>query len=765
MKKISITFLFMFLISGVHLNAMHLVGGEISYTCNGEISEGMYSYNISLIVYRDCTCPIGTPTCADFDDTALARVYDAENNFINLVELNIAGRENIQPNISDLCIEELPNVCVESSIGYEASVTLPFSEGGYTILYQRCCRNATANILNSTATGSTYLVTIPPQNLVACNNSPVFSNFPPIAICAGYPFEFDHAAIDADGDSLIYELCTPFNGASFDMPAVVDTLSEPIYEPIIWEDGFSASNPVLSNPKFTINSTTGQLSGLPTTLGLFTVGVCVKEFRNGNLLNTSSRDFQFNVVDCTVAEFLSSCKRPNKIKAQIFYDLNQNKIKEVEEIWLNDLTIQIDPLGILGFPNYLNEGIFFVSPGTYTVSYNQENNENWLLTTDTASHSFNLAMNETKMVNFGVYPTEKISDVQTIITAPPTRCNESIEINIIAKNSGTTLTDGILWFDGDSLAPALFTDEADTTIAPNTHGWFFTDLYPSQIINKKVDVLIPGPVLIEQEDTSFFQLAESLQFKSRVDYADVNGEHSSDGFEYREIRCSFDPNDKLVHPSRPGNYTLFEEALTYTVRFQNTGNDEAYDILITDTIDSNLDLASMQIISSSHLEKLSTKLSDGRVFTFEFRDINLPDSTSNLKGSQGYVSYKIKPKTGLAENTVIKNSAAIYFDLNPPVQTNTVESKMVSEIPVVSINENNTIQQLAIWPNPTKGLIKIDGLKNNSVYAVFNVIGQPVKSGTIQGKTTIDISEATKGIYFISIEKNGKQTVERIIKL
>src|SRR6185503_15254508 len=86
--------------------------------------------------------------------------------------------------------------------------------GGYDIVYVRCCRNATIqNIYSPNGSGATYATHIPDPGIATCNSSPYFVDFPPIVICANAPINFDHKAIDPDGDQLVYSLCTPYDGA------------------------------------------------------------------------------------------------------------------------------------------------------------------------------------------------------------------------------------------------------------------------------------------------------------------------------------------------------------------------------------------------------------------------------------------------------------------------------------------------------------------------------------------------------------------------
>lgn len=129
---------------------------------------------------------------------------------------------------------------------------------------------------------------------------------------------------------------------------------------------------------------------------------------------------------------------------------------------------------------------------------------------------------------------------------------------------------------------------------------------------------------------------------------------------------SYDPNDKQVYPH--GNIDTSQRELTYTIRFQNTGNAEAQHIYITDTLSASINPASFQLLAYSHQPMVQI---DGNKARFNYANINLPDSTSNEPGSHGYIQYKVRLKDNLPVGTTINNTAYIYFDFNAPVVTNT----------------------------------------------------------------------------------------------
>jgi len=271
--------------------ATHIVGGEILYQCLGNDN-----YQITLTVYRDCYN--GAPG-APFDPVASIGIFDVNWKLIKDLRINFIKDDTLPVVLSNPCLALPPNVCVHRS-SYSVVTKLPFKAGGYHLAYQRCCRNQLIrNIPNPLTVGATYYAFIGETAMEECNTSARFNNWPPVAICANEPIDFDHSASDKDGDSLVYRLCTPLEGANQITPQPQPPNQGP-YQPVTWfAPVYSLAN-VLGGQPLKIDAKTGFLTGIPNTLGNFVVGICVDEYRNGQWLSTTRRDFQYNVADCGV---------------------------------------------------------------------------------------------------------------------------------------------------------------------------------------------------------------------------------------------------------------------------------------------------------------------------------------------------------------------------------------------------------------------------------------------------------------------------------
>lgn len=143
--------------------------------------------------------------------------------------------------------------------------------------------------------------------------------------------------------------------------------------------------------------------------------------------------------------------------------------------------------------------------------------------------------------------------------------------------------------------------------------------------------------------------------------------------------CSWDPNDKSVYPEGTGPLHVVDkdiDHLVYTIRFQNTGNAPAYDVMIRDMLSADLDASSLHVLGSSH-PLTSTQVENDGELVFRFNGIQLPDSVSDEPGSHGFVTFSISPRSDAPNETAIQNTASIFFDFNDPVITNTTLTTLV----------------------------------------------------------------------------------------
>jgi gliding motility-associated-like protein len=280
---------------GLNTFGSHLIGGYIEYACLGPRAGGMVEYDLTIYLYIDC----GPNSNVITEDVAFTIFDGNTNTIISSSQLALLRDSLLPDDISNPCVVSSPNVCAKEEV-YNGTILLARNRP-HIITYQRCCRNSTIlNVTNSSDQGSTLTTVIPEYNIFSCNSTPVFNNFPPVSICFGFDVNLDLSAADADGDSLVYNLCPPYNhamsggGGVRPIPA-----NPPPYNTIPYSFPFTFNNPVTASPAFTLNPITGRLNGTPNLNGQYILGYCVEEYRNGVLLNTTIRDIQVNTGNCS----------------------------------------------------------------------------------------------------------------------------------------------------------------------------------------------------------------------------------------------------------------------------------------------------------------------------------------------------------------------------------------------------------------------------------------------------------------------------------
>ena len=263
-------------------------------------------------------------------------------------------------------------------------------------------------------------------------------------------------------------------------------------------------------------------------------------------------------------------------------------------------------------------------------------------------------------------------------------------------------------------------------------------------------------------NSSAFQLSilvDTTAQSGNIIYVNVSVTTSSLESNYQNNSCTFgyfvvnsyDPNYKEVYPINvePG----FNDWLTYTIHFQNLGTAPAFNIRVLDTLNTNLDEQTFEVINYSHYNETTLQ---NHIVNFRFPNIMLPDSASNPSGSQGFVQYRIKPIPNLPVGAQIENTAHIYFDFNPAIVTNTTVNEYVT---TVTASAKNTENELIISPNPSNSVFYVGSNTKAKSLEVFDCVGN-----TIMQKSNVnnfDLSDFSNGIYFVRV--NGNQ-YSKVIK-
>jgi gliding motility-associated-like protein len=256
--------------------ASHFVGGNITYRC---IDSTLRRFEISLTIYRDCA-GIAAPANASV-------VYSSVNcGFSASVTLNpIAGTGQ---EISPRCSTTVTRCAGGTFPGiqewvYRRVVTLPMHCTDWKFSYTANARNAAITTIVSPGTQNIHIEAALDNLTKKYNNSPTFSNKPVAFACINQSFTYNHGAIDADGDSLVYSLVTPKTGNA---------------TTVAYLPGFSATSPLSSSPPVSFNNQTGDIVMRPTAIQQTVMAVLVREYRNGIFIGSILRDIQIVVINC-----------------------------------------------------------------------------------------------------------------------------------------------------------------------------------------------------------------------------------------------------------------------------------------------------------------------------------------------------------------------------------------------------------------------------------------------------------------------------------
>lgn len=245
------------------------------------------------------------------------------------------------------------------------------------------------------------------------------------------------------------------------------------------------------------------------------------------------------------------------------------------------------------------------------------------------------------------------------------------------------------------------------------------------------------------------------------------------------IRDSYDPNDKQVSPggAGPTHAVLPNTLLDYTIRFQNTGNDYAYRVIIRDTLSAHFDIATLQLDAHSHdYDFYLTGTDQQPILVFDHRNINLDYSSNNDLASQGFVSFKIAPKSSTPLGTQIDNNAAIFFDFNEPIYTNTawitlsnpVHGNPIQVNVVTGVEQTAATTPITVYPNPAQHSLNVDlgRVAESASLRLLGIDGKIVAQQELanQQLSQLDLSNLPSGIYMLHVVSGQQYSVVKVVK-
>ena len=250
----------------------------------------------------------------------------------------------------------------------------------------------------------------------------------------------------------------------------------------------------------------------------------------------------------------------------------------------------------------------------------------------------------------------------------------------------------------------------------------------------------------------------------------------ADGDPFVDLDCqsivsSSETNTKLASPVgyKADHFIEPNTDLEYMIRFQNVGTDTAFNIIVRDTLSEFLEPTSVEFGASSHPYK--AELIGSNVLKFTFSNVQLPDSFVNVAASQGFLKFRVHQKPNLASGTTILNKAAIYFDFNTPIITSRTFHTVGQNFLVSATIDPPKVNGIPIkvYPNPfaevtTFELDSVTPLSNTSFFKLFDVIGRELRNEKFEGeKFNFERKELSKGLYFFTIENNGKMGSGKLI--
>jgi uncharacterized repeat protein (TIGR01451 family) len=446
----------------------------------------------------------------------------------------------------------------------------------------------------------------------------------------------------------------------------------------------------------------------------------------------------------------------NVVQGQIYSDVNLNNIKDANESLINGLKIE-------------------ARNNSYTMTVVSGTDGFYSLPLDSGHYSIQLSsslpyysvspssvqvqfpgFDKVDTIHFALQPNGSKNDLSiNLLPLSIARPGFETRYRIVGYNKGTVAISNVqVKMLKDSRINFLSSVPAISTKIGDTLTWNIGTVQPLDSFSIDVHCRIAAPPVVNNADTlrhAAFILpvtGDETTLDNQVQVAE-------------NVQGSYDPNDKTE--THGGIITLAQvtgnEYLTYLIRFQNTGTDTAFNVMIRDTLQNKLNWGSFEMIAASHPYQLYMIRPD--VLEWSFPNILLPDSNMNGPASHGFIAYRIKPQSNLNVGDTVLNRAHIYFDYNLPVITNDAETIVQNQLVTAVVNSNRSANELLLYPNPANGQItvqwkgRITGAVSLRLYDALGKLLYQKEYGMQVSQPfnqVINTSDLLPGLYIITLQ-------------
>jgi uncharacterized repeat protein (TIGR01451 family) len=456
---------------------------------------------------------------------------------------------------------------------------------------------------------------------------------------------------------------------------------------------------------------------------------------------------------CTDEQYICNAEELTTVTGTVFYDLNNNGVKDAGDIPVYGGILSLNEET---FATSNTEGIYKLilrEQGTFEVK--ASSNHPYYISSIPAVKTIVYDENyDNDSVHF-LIQIEDVKDLKISGTNLVARPGMNTSITAFVENFGVNdLSDVTVKIKKPQdwnliqARPSGYREDNDTLI------WENINLNKLSVLSFNIQTKLPATATI---------LGNSYQYEmwvSSVGHEDVTPENNYYSI-IDTIIGSYDPNDKVVNHTSLTPENSNSQELIYTIRFQNTGTDTAFKVVVIDTIVGNLDPSSIKVLGASH--DFTWEYTGQGIAAFTFDNILLPDSNTNEAASHGFVTLAVKANKDLAVGDSIYNRAGIYFDFNEPVITN----KALTRIATVTSIYTYTNTSLKIYPNPAKDNVRVEwNTKDKATLRLLDVSGKVIQTQMLnQNHTDIDLSKLSKGLYLIQLQtKEGVSTGKLLIQ-